>query len=248
MGPRVTRNATEKAGREGSSSSKFIRNDYSPWTALDVVRVSTRAVIRYLWRVGGQEGGKWGRGAGGLLSFIRPRTAMQSSDVSYHIPHTCHCLYHIPFTPCCRWRISTSRCRVLHHRGLTFPHIPPPQSSPRLHQSQPSLRLCHGHCHSRRSLRFLLCHNFACCRQRGFQSCFHLYCSCSTGVCRRLSSFHVFTVRLTPATSSASLTTCILLVFLPTSSPFPLHDLLFTVRCPLSAPWYSSPYPGRRRC
>ena len=31
-----------------SSSSKFIRDDYSPWTALDVVRVSTRAMIRYL--------------------------------------------------------------------------------------------------------------------------------------------------------------------------------------------------------
>ena len=31
-----------------NSSSKFIRDDYSPWTALDVVRVSTRAMIRYL--------------------------------------------------------------------------------------------------------------------------------------------------------------------------------------------------------
>ena len=30
------------------SSSKFIRDDYSPWTALDVVRVSTPAMIRYL--------------------------------------------------------------------------------------------------------------------------------------------------------------------------------------------------------
>ena len=27
---------------------KFIRDGYSPWTALDVVRVSTRAMIRYL--------------------------------------------------------------------------------------------------------------------------------------------------------------------------------------------------------
>ena len=35
-------------GGGSSSSSKFIRDDYSPWTALDVVRVSTRAVIRYL--------------------------------------------------------------------------------------------------------------------------------------------------------------------------------------------------------
>ena len=34
--------------RNKSSSSKFIRDDYSPWTALDVVRVSTRAMIRYL--------------------------------------------------------------------------------------------------------------------------------------------------------------------------------------------------------
>ena len=33
--------------------------------------------------------------------------------------HTCHCLYHIPFIPCCRWRISTSRCCVLHHCLLT---------------------------------------------------------------------------------------------------------------------------------
>ena len=32
----------------GSSSSKFIIDDYSPRTALDVERVSTRAVIRYL--------------------------------------------------------------------------------------------------------------------------------------------------------------------------------------------------------
>ena len=31
-----------------SSTSKIIRDDYSPWTALDVARVSTRAMIRYL--------------------------------------------------------------------------------------------------------------------------------------------------------------------------------------------------------
>ena len=30
------------------SSSSFIRDDYSPWTALDVVRVSTRAVYYYV--------------------------------------------------------------------------------------------------------------------------------------------------------------------------------------------------------
>ena len=37
------------------SSSKFIGVNYSPWTTLDVVRVSTRAVIRYLVPVKGYD-------------------------------------------------------------------------------------------------------------------------------------------------------------------------------------------------
>ena len=36
--------------KSSSSSSKLIRDDYSPWAALDVVRVSTRAVIRLFLR------------------------------------------------------------------------------------------------------------------------------------------------------------------------------------------------------
>ena len=40
--------AEDKVPTRAKSSSKFIREDYSPWTALDVVRVSTRAMIRYL--------------------------------------------------------------------------------------------------------------------------------------------------------------------------------------------------------
>ena len=135
-----------------------------------------------------------------ILVFIRLRTAMQSSDFSC-VPSPVLCSLH-PMLPSARihvWMMCPPSLRV---------HIPSySSSSPRFHQSRPSLRPCHDHCNFPVPGFSLLSRN---------NIIFAFMASISILPPRRL-----FDVRLTPATTSASLTTCVLSVPLPTSSPFP---------------------------
>ena len=86
-------------------------------------------------------------GEGGAGGFRFLGSFVSEPPCNRRIFHACHRLYNVSSIPCCRRRVSTPGCCVLHHRVLTFPHIRYSSSSPRFHQSQPSLRSCHGDCH-----------------------------------------------------------------------------------------------------
>ena len=147
----------------------------------------------------GDRGGGGGRGQ--ILVFIRLRTAMQSSDFSC-VPSPVSCSLH-PMLPLARihvWMLCPPSLR------LRIPSYS--SSSPRFHQSRPSLRPCHDHCEVPVPSPVE-------------KQLFVFMASISIPPPRRL-----FAVRLTPATTSASLTTCVLSVSLPTIA----HKLIWRTR------------------